>query len=189
MPLQLQDVNKFSPECFICFRFNKPSRYTSDELRQPSNFLHTYKALDLLLNELTRVVRPYALMLVNNTMITLCVGGQITFIELHHKIDMEALLGFLGIFVGSILYLIITYFKFGEINEFSVKCIGSWKRNDGYTDRPQDRQLIKRYVRSLRTCRVDLGDFGYYRRANSLRIVGKVIYYTTKGITLIQKFL
>ena len=157
-------------------------------MRRPANFLHTYKGLQLLLNEFTSVVRPYLLMLLNNMILTLVVGGQIILIKFHSMITMGPLLYILIVVLVGNAYLIITYFKFGEIHEFSLKCIGSWERNDGNTNQPRDRLLLKRYVRSLRLCRVDLGDFGYYRQVNSLRIVGKVIYYTTKSIMLIQKF-
>ena len=156
-------------------------------MRRPADFLHTYKGLQLLLNELTSVVRPYLLMILNNMALTLVVGGQIILIKFHSMVTMESILCILILVLVGSGYLIITYFKFGEIHEFSLKCIGSWERNDGYMNQPQDRLLLRRYVRSLRLCKVDLGNFGCYRKANSLRIIGKVIYYTTKSIMLIQK--
>ena len=124
-------------------------------------------------------------MFLSNTLLVSCVGVQILIIKLHDKVEPAPILAGGVISAGSLLFLILQYFTFGQVNEYSKKCIGSWDRIDETIYGFHDRRLIKRYVRSLSLLRVELGDFGYYRKGNSLRIVGKIVYYTTKGLLLV----
>jgi hypothetical protein len=123
----------------------------------------------------------------NNVATILSVGGQIAIILLHHRFELESILYASIASTCATAYLIITYFKLGEINESSKKCIGSWKRNSGWKLGlgENDKKLLNKYVQSLQPCKIELGDFGFYQKQGSLRIIGKLVYYTTKGLMLL----
>jgi len=165
------------------------SKYTMDNLRLPSNFLTEYKLLQLLNYAMNRIVGPYVLMVINNISLVLSVGGQIVLIQLHGHVELETISCTSVLALAGTGFLIISYFKLGEVNEYSKKCIASWKRNAGWYLTASDKLLVTRYIRSLTVCKIELGGMGYYKKANSLRIIGKIIYYTTKGLMLIQKIL
>jgi len=170
-------------------RCTKSSEYTSDELRKPSNFIHSYKCLELLINEFNCLTKPYLFMAINNIMMVVSVGGQVISIQLRKKINPETLACLISLSGISMGYLILSYLKLGHVNENSKKCLGSWKRNAGLNLEYHDKFLALRYVRSLGACKVELGGFGYFKKANSLKIIEKIIYYIVKGIMLSQKFL
>jgi len=65
------------------------------------------------------------------------------------------------------------------------KCLASWRRGAGVYQRRKE--MLKRQIKSLAVCKVDLGNFGYYKKANSMRIIGKIIYFTVKGLMLMPK--
>jgi len=141
------------------------------------------------MNGFNGVYRKYFLLMLNNIMTIISVCGQVIYITFHDRLILVVGMGIITLANFSTTYLIITYYKLGQIHESSQKCIGSWKRYGGLELRPIDRKLVKRYVKSLRSCRVELGDFGYYRKATSSRIIVKLVFYTTKGIMIINKFL
>jgi hypothetical protein len=122
-------------------------------------------------------------------MTTLSVSGQIAVILLHKKLELESLGGTSIVSFCSTAYLMITYFKLAQINEYSIKCIGSWKRNPGKQLSIYDKKLLSKYIVSLQPCRIELGEYGHYRKQGSLLIIGKLVYYTTKGIMLLRKFI
>ncbi len=172
---------------FFLNSFKSSSRFTSHELRIPHHFLHSYKSLQLVILEFNSFTRTYLLLYFNNVATILSVGGQIAIILLHHRFELESILYASIASTCATAYLIITYFKLGEINESSKKCIGSWKRNSGWKLGlgENDKKLLNKYVQSLQPCKIELGDFGFYQKQGSLRIIGKLVYYTTKGLMLL----
>jgi len=140
------------------------------------------------MNSLNGVLRNYVILLVNNMMTIISVTSLVAYITFRSKLIWVLRLGSLTIAIGTTTYLIITYHKLGQIHDTSIKCISSWKRYGGGLGSSFDRVLVKKYVKSLRSCRLELGDFGYYRKSNSSRIISKLIFYTTKGIIIIKKF-
>jgi len=170
-------------------RCSKTSQFTSNQLRKPSKLLHVYKSLQVLNKEFNSLTRPYLLMAINNAMLVVSVGGQVVAIQLHDKLNLETLTCILTLSLGAAGYLILLYFKLGQVHETSRKCLESWKKNAGLHLEHRDKLLALCYVRSLSTCKIELGSFGYFRKANSLKIIEKLIYFTVKGVVLLQKFL
>jgi hypothetical protein len=122
-------------------------------------------------------------------MTVLSVSGQIAMILLHQSIEPEGGSCIIIVSVCSTVFLMVTYFKMGQINEYSKNCIESWKRICGKLLRGDDNKLFRKYLSSLQPCKIELGEFGFYRKHGSLRIIGKLLYYTTKGIMLLGKFI
>jgi hypothetical protein len=119
------------------------------------------------------------------------VGGSIFLILFHNKLKVENISYIATLSALGSAYLVIFYFKMGELNETSKQALGSWKRNGGLRllTLPQDKKLLRRYLSSLQHLKFELRGFGYFRKATSLRIIGKLIFYTTKSLMLLQKFL
>jgi len=159
-----------------------------DTLRLPRNFIKEYRSLEILMNRFNIIAGPYILMLVNNVSLTLSVGGQIMIIMFHVELGLGALMLTCLVSFLATVFLVITYFKFGEINENSKQCISSWKRNLRFSNHNlHDTKLVVRQIRSLGVCRIELGSFGYYKKSNNIRIIGKIIYYTVKGLMLLTE--
>ena len=165
------------------------SKFTNKDLKRPEAFLHTYKALEVMLIHVNDTVRSYLLMFVNNIMTSMSVGGQVMLITFHDHISLNSQFGMVTLIICSTFYMVITYYKLGELNEASVKVISSWRRCSGLRLKPSDQILMKTYSNALWLFKVELGDFGHYRNATSIRIIGKLIFYTTKGLMLAQKFI
>jgi hypothetical protein len=80
---------------------------------------------------------------------------------------------------ASFTFFQITYRKFGQINERSIRLIDSLKSNLR-TFNPEDRKLVAKYLISYRPLRIELGSIGHYRKTNMLRVFGRIIFYTSK---------
>ena len=123
----------------------------------------------------------------NNISISSYLLGQIVYILFRKKIDIEFRLAAILGSVATAVYLIIAYYKLGGIHESSKILIRSWKSYNGLFR--EDRKLFKKYIRSLGLLKLHHGDFGHYTKQNRILIVGKLIYYTSKCLMVIQKFL
>jgi hypothetical protein len=133
--------------------------------------------------------RTYLLLYINNAMIALSVGGQVAIILFHEKLEPEVGSSIFIVSICGTTYLIVTYFKMGEINEYSKKCIGSWNQSFERKVGEDDKKLLRKYLSSLQPCKIELREFGFYRKPGSLRIIGKLVYYTSKGILVIGRFI
>jgi len=171
---------------FVLHRCGISSRYTSDELRLPRNFIQEHKMFEILLSKFNIISAPYLLILMNNVTLTLSVGGQIIIILFHTQLSLELVIGtgFICLLVTG--FLVISYYKFGQINENSRKSITSWKQNVGVYSLC-NKELIKRQIRALRVCKVRLGDFGYYKRANGLLIIRGRMCVCSKTLKNVHK--
>ena len=166
----------------------KISIYTNKDLKTPQAFLYTYKSLQLLLTRINLITRRYFLLFFNNSMTSLSVGGQVIYITLRQHFTLEIRFGILIFIVASTMYMIITYYTLGLLHELSKNVISSWRKNSVLEMKPLDRILVQKYAKSFKPLRMELGDFGYYRKTTSIRIIGKLIYYTARGLMILQKF-
>jgi hypothetical protein len=78
----------------------------------------------------------------------------------------------------------LTYIKLGDINEKSKKLITSWKKDTKSSVSALERKIANKFIKSLRLLKIELGSFGYYQKPASLRIVGKLVFYTTKSLMM-----
>ena len=174
------------------FRVSKSSIFTSPAFRTPRTFLRIYMPLEILLINWNQITRPYLLMFINSLMTILSVSGQIALIQFHDRLEPENMAYAFSLSLAATAYLILTYFKLGDLNKQSKKAVAVWKRkariNDSLLHSKQN-QLILRHMQSLGLLQIQLGDFGHYKREYSLRIIGKLIFYTSKGIMVLKKFI
>jgi len=156
-------------------------------LRLPTIFIREHRALETLLNRFNFIGGPYILIIMNNAALTVTVGGQIVVIVFKTQLGLVSMLLISLVAFLAAGFLIISYFEFGQLNENSKACINSWKQNVRLCQR-DDMQVLIRQIRSLRVCRIQLGSFGYYKKANSMRVILRIFYYTVKGLMVMTKF-
>jgi len=123
----------------------------------------------------------------NNTVIGMVVLSFCVLVRFHSELELVSSLGFyLGTTCG-IAFVLLTYIQFGEINISSVEVLNSWKRWDKYVSR-RDRELMLAYLRSCQALKIYLGGFGFYKKPNTVRIVGKLVYYIAKFLLMTKNF-
>lgn len=92
---------------------------------------------------------------------------------------------FMGL-LSSYSYLIVSQFRFGELNELSLRVLRSWRRNGKETD--ENSPLMTKYLNGTLDLRIKMGIFVFYRKPTSIKIIGKLVYYTTKFLILTKSF-
>jgi hypothetical protein len=50
-----------------------------------------------------------------------------------------------------------------------------------------DRKLMRKYMRASAELKVDLNSFEFYKKQSTIRIIGKLIYYTAKLLVTTKK--
>jgi len=166
----------------------KCSIYTKDELRKPKTAMQIIRNLQLLLLDFNNLVRDCILIVVNNLCIVLSVAAAYALIKFHHELNYFILLGiFLG-WINCLGFLIMSYKKLGEVNKGSREFNDAWNRKTGFL-KPSMKIEMKKFIRSSRPMRIELGDFGYYNKSGGIRILGKLVtLYTVKFLMLTNKF-
>jgi hypothetical protein len=88
----------------------------------------------------------------------------------------------------SAAYLVISYIKLGELNQNAKLFVNSWRQGGkAGIVAPNERKLMKKYIRSCRLLGIELGSFGHYQKPTSIRIVGKLVIYTVKFLMMASK--
>ena len=176
----------------VLLRIRKSSLFTSPAFRTPHAFLRVYMPLEILLINMNQITRPYLLMFINSVMTTLSVSGQVVLIQFHDRIEPENVAYAVCLSAVATAYLILTYFKLGDLHKQSKKALALWKRkarlNESGSHSAEENQLILLRIPSLGLLQLQFGDFGNYKKENCLRIFGKLIFYTSKGIMVLKKF-
>ena len=126
-------------------------------------------------------------MVVNNLSIIFAVSMSFLLIKLRSKLFLQAALAISMADINATVFLVLSYLKLGEANQRSKEFLGSWKRKAGYLH-PATKIQMKKFLKSSPPLRVDLGEFGYYSKPASIRIVGKLVTYTVKFLMLTSKF-
>jgi len=153
-------------------------------MRLPLAVIKTYRALQIVLNDLNaatangflEVVLNYSIMAI----LILCIFVLLGF---KRKLGVGASVVFTSGIVGSLSVSLLSYIKLGEINTRSKGVLDSWARYGGYQN-TSEKKLMLTYVRSSQPLKVHFGSFEYYTVSNALPKIGKLIYYITKFILM-----
>jgi len=159
---------------------NATSNYTKDTLRTPDEFLHTYHQAQILLVDYNSITQAFFQVFINDVVLISSVLCNFVLIRFHHHLTPMSSLVLLTAAAAGVTFLLLSHLKFGEINEFSSQALGSWQRNLGLGCQ----QLLRRRFTACRDLRVQMGIFGYYTKPASIKILGKLVYYTTKFLIL-----
>ena len=164
------------------YRFSASSIYVTDIIRQPGNLANTYRSLQLLTNGFNSIMSDYFLIFLNNLQKSLSVICNVVIIQLHDKLSIATTLTLMSFSWTANVYLIINYVKLGGINEMSKNMTASWKRNS------MKSKIVFAYIRSFKLLKIELGSFGFYRKPASIKILGSLIYYTTKALMVTKSY-
>jgi len=158
-----------------------------DELNR---HLRTYRGLYVSLILVNEITRDYVLIALNNIIISVNVTCLTLYMGYHAQLDFETLITTALITLVTLIYLVLTYSKFGEINDSSMKLIRRIQRNvktvKGNAN-DKRKNVLRLESKCMLPLRIDLGSFGYYKKPNSLRIIPKLMYYASKGIMISKK--
>ncbi len=139
--------------------------------------------MQLLCFSFVELVSYDLLLFLNNFDILLSVLCNYTVIRMRGIFPLNNTVAISLVGAGAVLYLVVIYIKFGEVNASSQKLIGSWKRSPKLVN-GEERELVSKYFNSLPTLKIRLGTFGYFRKPASILIIGKLVFYTTKFLII-----
>ena len=122
----------------------------------------------------------------DNIQISIFIIGQTGYILLRKNLDLEFRVAAIIAAACSSVYLIIAYYKLGEINQASRILVNSWKEYS--TISAMDKKLLSKYLKSFDLLKIHHGTFGYYTKPYRIIIVKKLIFYGTKSIMMLKKF-
>jgi hypothetical protein len=123
-------------------------------------------------------------MYLNLMLIVLIVTYNLVLIKFHESLHFPEVVSICFLAASVTTALGVNYIKLGEINETSKKLTQAWKRNPEILGAAGSfqKKVASRFVRSLQILRIELGPFGYYRKPASIRIIGKLVFYTARGL-------
>ena len=168
-------------------RANKASDNTIPKMRQSKEVIRLYRIFQVLLVGLNDIAREYVLVLVNNIAMTMSVLCNYGLIRFHDTVPLETLVQMTIISVASTVYLITTCINLGNVNEISKSTVNSWKRKYSKVKCCEEDKLMLMYFNSCRFLRVELGSYGYYKKATTLGTIGKIFVYTAKFTLTMNK--
>jgi len=123
-----------------------------------------------------------ALTLWNLSNTVLSVTSSFIILRYHVTLSPTALLGVFTMGVISTAYLVLGQIKFGEVYSSSRKFRETWIRNH---DIPRhDRILLRKYLKGCRPLRYKTASFGFHQKSNLMRVIGRIVFYTTKLLIL-----
>ncbi len=161
------------------YRANKSSLDTKDTIRTPTSFLLLHKSLGALTNQFNLIGRDFLLVAVNTIVLSIVIICNVALIRFHSFLAIEAVV---ILVTGSVLgtaYLVLSHQKFGEFNGGSGKYLASWRKTLKDLN-PNDRKLMKKYLNSCHPLQIKLGNFGYYRNQQTVKMISRIIVYTAK---------
>jgi hypothetical protein len=173
---------------FIDYNRNNESKYTNPSLREPAAFMQTYRSLRLLTTEMNSITSDYLLVSVGNIAITVAVISNVLLIRHHDTMTPDTLLiFFFASFVANI-YMLASYIRLGELNQTSKTLISSRTRAVCLSMRKERDKIFLKFLRSCNQyLRIYMSYFGYYRKPTSIRIIGKIVFYTVRVLILTNK--
>jgi len=146
-----------------------------------------YKSLQILINDFHDVTGKFLQILLSNMIMSIIVLGIFVMVRFHGRLEVGSIIVFCGGEAFSLTFILVTYLKFGEINESSKLVLNSWIRFQGF-ESGKDRTLMIKYIHCFQILRIHCGTFGYYEKHDTLRIIGKVVYYTAKFLLMTKQF-
>jgi len=168
--------------CYLNYRSNVSSPYTLKKLREPQHRIFVYRCFCILFNRLNFFVGDYLSVILTNIGVCLAVTSNTALIRFHSDLPPEPILVVSVILGFTTGFLFEGYYKLGELHALSGKVIRCWSRNVIW----RDRGLMSKYTRSCQPIRVQLGSFGFYKKANSITIIGKIVLYTNRVLLLMK---
>ena len=168
---------------FNIFRANCSNTYTKDTLRKPINAFMTYRALQILINATNDFLQNYIIILVDLLMSIIVVCNFIL-IVFYHILPLSGFVVFGGYTVFSTSALFIVYIKLGRFHENSKIFVRSWKTKIDYD--VGEKKLMMKRIASCRLNRIEMGSVGCFQKPNSIRIIAKIFFYTTKFLMLMR---
>jgi len=160
---------------------------TKNSFRTPATVIQTYRTFQILLNDFNDATMEFFQIVLNNTVIGTIVLNVCVLVRFHSRLELGSSLLFSICSACGISFILLTYIQFGDINIRSGRVLSSWKRWDGY-ESSGDRNLMMAYMVSSQALKIHLGGFGYYKKPNTIRIIGKLIYYTAKFLLMTKNF-
>jgi len=148
--------------------------------------MQLFRNLQLLMVDFNGITRDYFWMTLNNMFMCYTVSSSFILIKLHSHMNFEGLVISFLCGAPATVGLIIHYVIFGDINQLSKRFLLSWKIKAG-TLPPGDKITLLKFIRSCRPLQMDLGNFGYFKKPASIRIIGKLVYYTVKYLLLMNQ--
>lgn len=123
------------------------------------------------------------LTIINDLIVVSMILCNFVMVRFHHRLNWLSFSLFFTVAVATLIYLVLSHIKLGEVNSLSVKMIKSLKRKEAGMS-PSERKLMRKYTKSFKPLQVRLGVFGYFRKPNTLVVVGKLVKYTLKFILM-----
>jgi len=163
--------------------FTGRTEFTKQEMRKPGEVVLIYRSFQVLLHDFNAIARSFLQTFLNNGCPILVVVLAFAGIKFYRALVAAQLCILVVGTIGTSTFLILSYLKLGGINDKSKKVLGTWKRWQG----GQDRKLMLMYIRASAELKVELNSFGFYQKQNTIRIVGKLIYYTGKLLVMAKK--
>jgi hypothetical protein len=137
------------------------------------------------------ITSDYLLMSFGNIMIAMAVLSNFIIIRHHDILPLHTLLSFLICSTTGNIYMLASYLKLGEINKLSKALISSTRRAVNGGSRKLALEDRRTFIKFLKSCnlylRIYMSSFGYYRKATSIRIIGKIIGYTVRVLIITKK--
>lgn len=157
---------------------------TRNKFRTPASVIHAMRCLQILTNGSNQMMRDYPLTGALNMAIGFSVGSSAGIIRTWKVLPNLVLSVLILSTFCAISCVKLVYWEFGNFHSCSQKLLKSWKHYCGL--RIKDKSLLNKYLKSCRVLRVELSSFGYFRKGNGTRIIGKLVYYVNKILMLTE---
>jgi len=160
--------------------------YMEESLRSPEKLIHTYRCVQVLTNSFNEIGQPYLWIAWNDIILALTVICNFIFVKLFMEVPTSRRVAIAFDILAGATYLIVSHKTFGAFNHLTKKLIRSWMWNNQISNKAEDRQLFRKYMRSCSPLRCQLSSFGYYQKPQSIRIIGKLVYLTMKSLVVFK---
>jgi len=146
-----------------------------------------YPNLQLLLIDFNKITQDYLFMGFNNFGIIHYIMSLFILIRFASALTYEPIICIVPVGSFSALFLVLSYIKLGEVHRKSQEVLTSWRIYNKINN-PTQKKIFKKFIKSRRPLRIELGGFGYYQKPGSIRMVGKLVVYIVKFLMLMKKF-
>ncbi len=170
-------------------RTNTSSPFTKSLLRTAPVVLEVYQTIQVLIASVNAIMRECFLLVVINALTGLCVLCNFIIIQFHDRLALEEILIVLTISIGSLIALLATYFKLGYMHEKSRNLISAWRRHARDGKNILQNAILFKSFQSIQILKIESGNFGCYKKQTSIRIFGKIVFYTAKALMMAKKLI
>jgi hypothetical protein len=149
--------------------------------------IRIYRRIQILLNSSNDIFREYFFLVLNNILIVIAVLCNYVLIRFHKWLGLAEMLSFGMLTLACKLSICIIYFKLGSMNDKSIKLVAAWKAKFSRKKSHGQNIAIGKSLESLSPLKVEMSSFGCYKKKTSVRIIGKLFFYTTKSLIMTRK--